>query len=147
MAAPLPEFDHFSALSEEIGKDVRLTVAERALLARAARRMRRDFWGCSELTAIHACMALRADVEVMAARAGKRLEAIEVFNGTIDKMNRAFHRFGKARPRPQAPRGKSSVLWQAASRKKAPEVEDEDERAGDSPAEDAAEGEAAGGES
>ena len=139
MAAPLPDFDHFAALSVEIEKDERLTVGERALLSRAARRMRRDFFPCSELQAIHACNALRANVEVLAARAAKRLEALGTFNKTIDMLARSAHKFGKAKPMLEAPRRAASALWQGP-RGAATKPADEPEVT-----EDAAADEAAGG--
>ncbi len=102
---PLPDWDHFACVAEEIGKDERLTANERGLMARAAFRMRADFKGASELRTIHTCIALRAAVEVLAARAAKRREAIETFNGTVDKMSRAARLFGK-RPAPGEQRRK-----------------------------------------
>jgi len=143
MAAPLPDFDHFAALSVEIEKDERLTVGERALLSRAARRMRRDFYPCSELQAMHACNAARANVEVLAAKAAKRLEALAEFNKTVDTLNRAAYRFGKPRQMPEASQRKASALWTGPKRPGARAVVDEEPEAGAVPVDGEDSGEAA----
>lgn len=105
---PLPDWDHFAAVAVEVGKDARLTADERALLGRTAARLRKQFLGKSEMLTMYAANLVRVQTEILAARAAKRLEALEVFNKTNDTLNRISYRYGRPLPGVSAGKGGDS---------------------------------------
>jgi hypothetical protein len=143
---PSPATDHFASFELEVAEDKRLSEAQRRLMGVTSRRVRAGFLGSPELMQMYVVNVLRAQAEVMGLGTAKRLMAIDLFNRTMDGMNRIAHRFGKGREVP-AKRGRGSPLWAKFPRGGGPEVQDEhDEQAGE-PAgvEDNGGNEAAGG--